>query len=77
MTDPIEAVRNIHTHFGRELSAASEDKLRAWHTNNPQHKHGRHEYSRASEDVGIERGEILERFQAYMDHFGMQPEERA
>ena len=77
MADPIEAVRNIQTHFGRELSGPSEDKLRSWHANNPQHKHGRHEYSRASEDVGIERGEIVERFQAYMDHFGMQPEERA
>jgi hypothetical protein len=76
MADPIQAVKNIHAHFGRELSPAGEEKLRAWHTGNPQHKHGRHEYSRASEDVGIGRGEILERFQRYMDHFGMQPEER-
>lgn len=76
MTDPIEAVKKIHAYFGRELSEAGETRLRAWHTNNPQHKHGRHEYSRADEDVGISRGEILERFSLYMEHFGMQPEER-
>jgi hypothetical protein len=26
--------------------------------------------------VGMPQGEILERFSAYMDHFGMQPEKR-
>jgi len=69
-------VKNIHAHFGRELSATGEAALREWHANNPQHKHGRHEYSREDEDVGMPRGEILERFSAYMDHFGMQPEKR-
>jgi len=76
MTDPIKAIKNIHSHFGRELSAAGEEKLRTWHANNPQHKHGRHEYSRAAEDVGMPLGEILERFAPYMEHFGMQPENR-
>ena len=76
MTDPIEAVKNIYAHFGRQLSEPGERELRAWHTDNPQHKHGKHEYSRAVEDVGIPLGEILERFSAYMDHFGMQPEQR-
>jgi hypothetical protein len=76
MADPIQAVRNIYSHFGRELSEAGERKLRTWQAENPQHKHGRHEYSRASDDMGIQQGEILERFGPYMDHFGLQPEDR-
>lgn len=71
MADPIAAVRNIHTHFGRELSAEGERALRAWHDDNPQHKHGRHTYSTSLEDVGLTRTQIVDRFAEYLDYFGM------
>jgi hypothetical protein len=74
MADPIQAVRDIYAHFGRTLSDAGERALRAWQENNPQHKHGKHEYSKSAEDIGISSHDILDRFAGYMDHFGMKPE---
>ncbi len=71
MADPIGSVRRIHGHFGRELSPAGERALAAWQTDNPQHKHGQHEYSAAAEDVGLTPGEILDRFGDYMEYFGI------
>jgi len=71
MADPVAAVRRIHAHFGRELSEAGERALRAWQADNPQHKHGQHEYSAAPEDVGLTRSEILDRFADYIDYFGI------
>lgn len=71
MADPVDAVRRIHRHFGRELGPAGERALAAWQNDNPQHKHGRHEYSAAPEDVGLTRSEILDRFGDYIDYFGL------
>ncbi len=76
MTDPIAEVKRMYAHFGRQLSPAGETSLRAWHEDNPQHKHGKHSYSRSDADVGGRRGEILERFAAYMDYYGMEPERK-
>lgn len=73
MADPIAAVRKIHAYFGGELSEAGERALRAWQNDNPQHKHGRHEYR--SEEIGITRDEILERFEIYMKHYGIESED--
>jgi len=77
MADPIEAVRGIHEHFGRTLSVGGEQVLSDWHENNPQHKHGRHQYSSGAEEVGLSDREILDRFGEYMDYFGMTPETKS
>lgn len=69
--DPIGSVKRIYAHFGQELSPEGEQRLAAWQRDNPQHKHGRHEYS---DDMGISQKRILDRFAAYMDHFQMKPE---
>jgi hypothetical protein len=74
MADPVGSVRRIHGHFGRTLSDAGEQALRAWQAANPPDKHGRHTYSTAPEDVGLTRDAILDRFAEYMDYFGMRPE---
>ena len=71
MADPIAAVKRIYAHFDQELSPEGEAALRDWQASNPQHKHGRHEYT---DEIGISREEIWERFGAYMDHFGMERE---
>jgi hypothetical protein len=71
MADPVGSVKRIYGHFGRELSNEGERRLRAWQESNPQHKHGKHDYEA---DVGVVREKMLERFGAYMDFFGMQPE---
>ena len=74
MADPVAAVKRIYGYFGRTLSEAGEQRLRAWEADNPQHKHGRHEYSSAAEEVGLSREQIHDRFAEYMEYFGMEPE---
>jgi len=69
--DPIGCVKRIYAHFDQELSAEGERRLLAWQQDNPQYKHGKHGYS---DDIGIGRSKILERFGTYMDYFGMKPE---
>ena len=76
MADPIAAVKRIYAHFGRELSEEGERRLRDWQENNPQHKHGKHEYSTSAEDMGVRGQEILDRFADYMDYYGMKPEKQ-
>jgi hypothetical protein len=71
VADPIAAVKRIYAHFDQELTPEGEAALREWQQSNPQHKHGRHEYT---EEIGIRREEIWDRFGAYMDHFGMERE---
>ena len=44
--------------------------MRAWHAENPQGKHGGHEYR--AEDFGLSVGEMAERFAPYLDHYGVE-----
>jgi len=73
MADPIGSVKGIYSHFDQELSPEGETALRKWQDDHPQHKHGKHDYSK--QDIGVSRDEILERFATYMDYFGMEPEQ--
>lgn len=77
MADPVAAVQNIYSHFGRSLSPAGEVALRDWQHSNPQHKHGKHEYTDAVHEIGISGDAILDRFADYMDYFDMKPENRS
>lgn len=72
MRDPIAAIDAIYARFGQELSQDGRRALEAWHRDNPQHKHGRHEYT--ATDIGVDRDQILERCAGYMQHFGIEPE---
>ncbi|UCE85981.1 MAG: sulfotransferase [Deltaproteobacteria bacterium] len=72
VADPIACVKRIYARFDLRLSEAGERALQRWHADNPPGKHGRHAYS--MDDVGISRAEILDRFETYMDHFGIEPE---
>lgn len=74
MTDPVEAVRKIKGHFGLSLSEPAEKALRQWRDDNPQHKHGKHLYSRETEQVGLSPDAIRDRFAVYMDHYGLRAE---
>ncbi|RPG04627.1 MAG: sulfotransferase [Proteobacteria bacterium TMED72] len=76
MQDPVAAVARIKTHFGLSLSGAGEQALHHWQADNPQHKHGKHVYSRASEDVGLSSDEIRDHFSHYMNHYGLRAEKR-
>jgi hypothetical protein len=70
--DPVGSVRRIYERFDVQLSEEGERALRRWQEANPPGKHGKHDYS--MESVGVARGEILDRFAGYMDHFGIEPE---
>jgi len=72
MGDPVGSVKRFYERFDLELSEEGEKRLRAWQQGNPQGKHGRHEHS--FDEAGISRGEVLERFAAYMDYFDLKPE---
>lgn len=72
VTDPAAAVGRVYAHFGIDYPAATEATLREWHRAHPQHKHGEHRYSAA--DFGLEDGAVRERFAAYIERFGIEPE---
>jgi hypothetical protein len=74
MAEPIATVKKMYAHFGFSLSEDGERRLRSWQEDNPQHKHGKHVYSSAADEIGVSGAEILERFAGYMDHYGMEPE---
>lgn len=72
VTDPGTAIGRIYSHFGIDYPASTEALLREWHVSHPQHKHGEHRYSAA--DFGLVPGAIRERFSAYIERFGIEPE---
>jgi hypothetical protein len=70
MADPIGSVRRIYAHFDQELSPEGERKLQAWRAAHPQGKHGAHQYEK--QEIGVDEGEILDRFAGYMEFFQLQ-----
>ncbi len=72
VSDPVSAIRRMYSHFGFELSREAEERMRAWHEQNPQGKHGLHAYT--AEEFGLTYAEIAARFEAYSQHFQVEPE---
>jgi len=70
--DPVAAIARMYDHFGFALSAEGERRMRAWHSDNPQGKHGGHHYT--LEEFGLSEGEIGERFARYAERFAVAPE---
>jgi hypothetical protein len=68
--DPVSQVRGVYQHFGIELSEAAEGRMRAWHADNPQGKHGGHRYT--AEQFGLSEAGIRERFADYCAAFGVE-----
>ena len=63
------ALDELHARFDQTLSDEGEAKLRAWHEDHPQGKHGQHSYQK--KDIGVPEEEILERFGKYMDRYDL------
>ncbi|RMD82697.1 MAG: sulfotransferase [Candidatus Dadabacteria bacterium] len=72
VSDPVGSVRRIYEYFGIDYTDATDRALRAWQADNPAGKHGEHRHS--FEGVSMSAAEINERFAAYMDAFGIEPE---
>ena len=67
VADPVAAVRSIYEHAGDELASKAESLMRRYVTEHPRGEHGRHAY--ALDELGLDRGELDERFAAYCDRY--------
>jgi len=65
--NPIEIIRGIYDQYGIAFTADAEERMRSWLANNPQHKHGRHQYS--MEEYGLTEEDITSTMGPYLDYF--------
>ena len=72
--EPFGVVKEIYDHFDYELSPEALDAMTRWHANNPQHKHGVHQYS--LEQFGLTAEQVDRRFARYVAHFGVPTDKR-
>lgn len=71
--DPMAMVHRIYAHFGMQLSEEAHRRMEAFLGRNPKGRHGHHRYSlrQFGLDPEIQRRE----YGAYMEYFGVEPEE--
>jgi hypothetical protein len=72
LKNPIAMEGKVYDHFGLQLSAEAERRMRAFLADNPQGKHGQHRYS--IEQFGLDPAAVRERFRFYSDHYHVRPE---
>lgn len=65
--DPVAVVAAIHERMGSRLEAEVEVRMRAWVTDNPQHKHGRHRYDPGR--FGLDDTRVQQALAPYVDRF--------
>ena len=65
--DPIAEITGLYDWLGRELTPATEARMRAWSADNPRDKHGSHQYDGA--EFGLTDERLAERFGAYRERF--------
>ena len=67
MSNPIQEVTKIYSHFELPFSLEMETAVKSWLTNNPQHKYGQHKYS--AQQFGLEVESIRKEFAFYTNYF--------
>jgi hypothetical protein len=67
--DPISVVERIYGHFGLPITAAARQSIEAHVKDNPEGRHGSHDYSLA--EYGLEPAAVRARFAPYIDRFGI------
>lgn len=72
MADPLATVRAIYARLDLELTGEAETRMRAFLAENPQDKHGLHQY--ALDDTGLDRGALRERARRYQQYFDVPSE---
>ena len=65
--DSLGVVERIYQHFGMPIRAEARQAFEQQVTDNPQGKHGTHEYS--LEEYGLDPDQVRERFAAYIERF--------
>jgi len=68
-SDPMKQVRRIHDFLGLELARTTEERMRAWLGEHPQHRLGVHRYD--PRDFGLEPADLEARFATYRERFGV------
>ncbi len=66
--DPLACAERIYAHFALPLPETAREALRAFAVENPEGKHGRHEYDLAR--FGLDEDRVRARFAAYTKQFG-------
>lgn len=69
VTNPMNVVKNIYKHFDLRLGDETVRKMEIWLATNVKDRHGKHVYS--SEDYGLTKEMIWEKFDAYMNRFDL------
>ncbi len=65
--DPIKILEDVYRHFGFNLTSETRASIRDYLSENPEHKHGVHNYR--PEDFGLTGEVIRQRFTAYIGSF--------
>jgi len=71
VSDPVSTVASIYEGTGRSLTDDAAAAMAADVQANPKGRHGAHRHDLA--DVGLHDGEVLERFGAYAERYGVMP----
>jgi len=69
VSDPLACVESIYRHFDLPRGPEVEDALRRHVAENPQGKHGRHEY--ALEEYGLTPDRVRARFAGYVERYSL------
>jgi Sulfotransferase family len=69
LRDPIGQMRKLYAHFGEPLTPAAEAAMSKLLANNPQGKHGKHNYS--LEEFGLTAAGVRQHFRDYCERFGI------
>jgi hypothetical protein len=72
ITDPVAAVTRIYGHLGLPVDDETVRRVRDFQEENPQGKHGAHEYT--PEQFGFVPERVRRRFAAYTERFGIEPD---
>jgi hypothetical protein len=67
-SDPLACAQRVYAYFDLPLPAAARDALRAFAAENPEGKHGRHEYDLTQ--YGLDEERVRARFAGYVARFG-------
>ena len=66
--DPLAAIGQIYEAAGAVLDDQAQSAALRWHEENPQHKHGKHQYDLS--EFGLTNADIEQAFGTYLDRFG-------
>jgi hypothetical protein len=67
-SDPLACAERIYAHFALPLPPAAREAIRAFAAENPEGKHGKHEYDLAQ--YGLDEERVRARFAGYVARFG-------